>query len=186
MLYTLPFLSLLSVYSYLYFQYGKYPFQTLLMDTKPYQYYELAIQKWCQKDYQIHGLWPQYDASTYPTNCPAPAYQMVEGDLLKEMGEYWHNCDSTQDFWNHEYTKHLSCMYEQFGIAEYDAFQITMDLFNELTSADFDKCKGADDCIVACYNLYLEKITCPTKDALHQLKLEDSYEISKEKTVLLP
>jgi hypothetical protein len=161
MSYWLP-LSLISLYSYLYLQTGKYPFQTWMDDYKPYQYYELAIQKWCQKGYQIHGLWPQYDASSYPTNCPAPVYQNVEGELFDEMEKYWHNCDSTQDFWNHEYTKHLSCIYQQYGIQEYDAFQLTLSLFEELTDSDFEKCQNADDCIVACYNLYLEKIPCPS------------------------
>lgn len=141
----------------------KLPFYTLTYT--PYQYYELSIQKWCQDSYQIHGLWPQYDSNSWPSNCPAPAYQTItDTTLLTEMNEYWHNCDSNpQDFWNHEYTKHLSCMYQQFGIQEYDAFQLTMSLFKDLTDTDFEKCKDADDCIVACYNLYLEKINCPTE-----------------------
>ncbi len=165
MFYTIPILSLLSIYSYIYFQFGKYPFESWMTDYTPYQYYELSIQKWCQNDYQIHGLWPQYDASSYPTNCEAPVYQIVDGELLDQMKKDWHSCDTstTQDFWNHEYTKHLSCLYQQYGIEEYDAFRLTMSLFDDLKSEDFEKCKGADDCIVACYNLYLEKIECPIK-----------------------
>jgi hypothetical protein len=53
-------------------------------------------------------------------------------------------------------------MYQQYGIQEYDAFQLTLSLFEELTDSDFEKCQNADDCIVACYNLYLEKIPCPS------------------------
>ncbi len=166
------FLTFIQSMNYYYYQ--KHPFHNLLenkksplywfsqQDSPKYNYYELAIQKWCQDDYQIHGLWPQYDADSYPINCPAPSYQPVYGDLLNEMNEVWHSCDSTQDFWNHEYTKHLSCIYEQYGLTEYDSFQLTVNLFNELTDSDFEKCNNNDDCIVACYNLYLEKINCPT------------------------
>ncbi len=144
------------------YYYYKYNFDKSVNYT-PYKYYELAIQKWCQDKYQIHGLWPQYDPDTYPTNCPAPSFVNIEdGTLLNEMNAYWHNCDSTQDFWNHEYTKHLSCIYQQYGINEYDSFQLTINLFNELTESDFDKCNNNDDCIVACFDLYLNKINCPT------------------------
>jgi hypothetical protein len=139
----------------------KLPFYTFTYT--PYKYYELAIQKWCQSDYQIHGLWPQYDADTWPSNCPAPAYQtIIDPTLLNEMNTVWHNCDSSsQDFWNHEYTKHLSCMYQQYGFTENESFQIAINLFTNLNKSDFDKCGGEDDCIVACYDLELNKITCP-------------------------
>ncbi len=127
----------------------------------PYQYYLLSIQKWCQSSYQIHGLWPQTTTTTYPINCYAPAYTPISGELLDEMKQYWANCDDTQDFWNHEYTKHLSCMYQQYGISQEDSFQIAIDLFKDLDSKDFEPCKDQDDCYVACYNLDFQKITCP-------------------------
>ena len=82
---------------------------------KPYNYYVYSIQKWCDNGYQIHGLWPQYDKNTYPTYCEAPIYQNVEGDLYNEMYKEWNNCGDLESFWNHEYTKHLSCIYQQYG-----------------------------------------------------------------------
>ena len=78
------------------------------------------------------------------------------------MNENWHNCDSsTQDFWNHEYTKHLSCIYQQYGLTEDESFQITINLFTNLQKSDFDKCNNQDDCTVACYDLEFNKISCP-------------------------
>ncbi len=154
--YLLPSSLLLSSYYY-YKNFFQKP-----VDYTPYKYYELAIQKWCQNEYQIHGLWPQYDPDTYPINCPAPTFVEIEGTLLDEMNTYWRNCDSSQDFWNHEYTKHLSCIYQQYDISEYDAFQLSINLFKEITENDFDKCNNNDDCIVACFDLYLNKITCPS------------------------
>ncbi len=158
----LSFISLLNQNQEFYHIWNLYKLPLYTLTYTPYKYYELAIQKWCQNDYQIHGLWPQYDVNTYPIDCPAPSYEPVYGDLLNEMNEVWHSCDSTQNFWEHEYTKHLSCIYEQYGLSEFDSFQLTVNLFNELTDSDFEKCNNNDDCIVACYNLYLEKINCPT------------------------
>ena len=34
-----------------------------------YNYYILETQDWCSKDYKVHGLWPQYNQSDYPTYC---------------------------------------------------------------------------------------------------------------------
>ncbi len=131
------------------------------LDSKPYNYYVFSIQKWCGKDYQIHGLWPQYDTNSYPTYCSAPTYVNVDGDLYDEMNTYWNNCGDEQSFWDHEYTKHLSCVYEQYGLKETDSFQLTLNLFKEFTFEDFEKCDNQSDCIVGCFDLDLNKITCP-------------------------
>ncbi len=130
-------------------------------EQKPYNYYVYSIQKWCGKDYQIHGLWPQYDQNSYPTYCEAPVYKNVEGDLYEEMNTYWNNCGDEQSFWNHEYTKHLSCVYQQFGLSENESFQLTLNLFKEFTDEDFKKCNNQSDCIVGCFDLELNKIPCP-------------------------
>ncbi len=126
-----------------------------------YNYYVYSIQKWCDNGYQIHGLWPQYDKNSYPTYCEAPVYQNVEGELYNEMYKEWNNCGDLQSFWNHEYTKHLSCIYQQYGMTEEESFQLTLNLFNEFTKEDFDKCNNADDCIIGCFDLNLNRMNCP-------------------------
>ncbi len=152
--------------TYYFYKEGLVPYNSLVnnkLKSAPYKYYVLAVQKWCQNEYQIHGLWPQYDVDSWPENCNAPKYEEVYGDLLKDMDENWANCDmSTQDFWDHEYTKHLSCIYEQYGLTETESFTMTVQLFKELTEDDYKKCNGNTDCYVACYDLNLNKIICPT------------------------
>ncbi len=163
-----------SIYpTYYYLKYNLIPFQNIynnyyfksnqniLKEYKPYNYYVYSIQKWCGKDYQIHGLWPQYDSNSYPTYCDAPTYTNVEGDLYDEMNQYWNNCGDEQSFWNHEYTKHLSCVYEQYGLKETESFQLTLNLFKEFTEEDFKKCNNQSDCIIGCFDLNLNKIECP-------------------------
>ena len=39
-----------------------------------YNYYELAVQKWCSTDYMIHGLWPQINSTAYPVDCKTVTY----------------------------------------------------------------------------------------------------------------
>lgn len=121
-----------------------------------YNYYELAVQKWCSKDYMIHGLWPQINSTSYPENCKTVSYTKPTGDLLTNMNAYWHKCDDT--LWEHEWKKHGSCMQEQIGIDEFSFFNTTLNLFLE-NSEMLDSCKE-EDCIMGCFDLDFKKIKC--------------------------
>ena len=121
-----------------------------------YNYYELAVQKWCSKDYMIHGLWPQINSTSYPENCKTVSYTKPTGDLLTNMNAYWHKCDDT--LWEHEWEKHGSCMQEQIGIDEFSFFNTTLNLFLE-NSEMLDSCKE-EDCIMGCFDLDFKKIKC--------------------------
>ena len=65
-----------------------------------YNYYELAVQRWCTDGYQIHGLWPQINATEYPTYCEDVSYAPPSGALLDAMKENWNECET--DLWEHE------------------------------------------------------------------------------------
>ena len=121
-----------------------------------YNYYELAVQKWCSSDYMIHGLWPQINATAYPVNCKNVSYSTPTGQLLDDMNTYWRSCDNT--LWEHEWTKHGSCVQSQTNATEDDFFNTTLSLFLDNTDL-LDECDG-DDCIVACFDLELNKIKC--------------------------
>ena len=56
--------------------------------TNIYNYYELAVQKWCSKDYMIHGLWPQINSTDYPEYCKPVSYSEPVGTLLTNMNTY--------------------------------------------------------------------------------------------------
>ena len=121
-----------------------------------YNYYELAVQKWCSSDYMIHGLWPQINSTAYPENCKTVSYTKPTGDLLTNMNTYWHKCDDT--LWEHEWEKHGSCMQEQIGIDEFSFFNTTLNLFLE-NSKMLDNCKN-DDCIMGCFDLDFKIVEC--------------------------
>lgn len=137
-----------------YFMLGLNAYLALSVDT--YNYYELAVQKWCSSSYMIHGLWPQVNATNYPENCLNVSYQNPNGSLLENMELYWHSCDNS--LWEHEWEKHGSCMKEQVGIDETAYFNTALNLF--LDNQDLlEECK-IDDCIMGCFDLDYNLITC--------------------------
>jgi ribonuclease I len=128
----------------------------LINSDKIYNYYELAVQKWCSSEYMIHGLWPQINSTAYPEYCKDVSYIKPKGELLIDMNKYWHKCDDT--LWEHEWEKHGSCMNEQTNINEYDFFNTTITLFlenNKLLNNCID-----DDCILGCFDLDYKLIEC--------------------------
>ncbi|MDA7464168.1 hypothetical protein N8996_05205 [Candidatus Poseidonia alphae] len=128
----------------------------LINSDKIYNYYELAVQKWCSSEYMIHGLWPQINGTSYPEYCKDVSYVKPKGELLINMNKYWHKCDDT--LWEHEWEKHGSCMNEQTNINEYNFFNTTITLFlenNKLLNNCID-----DDCILGCFDLDYNLIEC--------------------------
>lgn len=124
--------------------------------TNIYNYYELAVQKWCSTDYMIHGLWPQINSTAYPENCKNVSYVPPTGKLLTDMDNYWYSCDTT--LWSHEWIKHGSCIQEQNNIDETTYFNTTISLFLDNINL-LDACEN-DDCILACFDLDYNLINC--------------------------
>ena len=130
---------------------------TATKSDKIYNYYVLAVQKWCSSDYMIHGLWPQINSTAYPEYCEEVLYTNPTGTLLTDMNIYWQGCDDT--LWSHEWEKHGSCMQEQINIDEDTFFNTTLSLFLDNTNL-LDTCKEADDCIIGCFDLDFNNIPC--------------------------
>ena len=133
--------------------------KTHLKSDNKYSYYLLAVQKWCSKDYQIHGLWPQYDHNTWPSFCENVKYKMPTGDLLKKMNENWSSCDDNSNLWKHEWQKHGSCVEKQIGSDENSYFKLAIDLFKNNKEL-LNNCSGRD-CTMGCFDLEGNYIECP-------------------------
>ena len=122
---------------------------------KIYNYYELAVQKWCSDTYMIHGLWPQIDAEHYPTYCEEVEYNEPDDELLESMHKLWKGCDDS--LWSHEWKKHGSCMKTQNNMTENDFFNTTMQLFDSYKFLLKLNCDANDDnCIMGCFDLHYE------------------------------
>ncbi|CAM8912849.1 unnamed protein product [Rhodiola kirilowii] len=66
-------------------------------------------------DFSIHGLWPNYNDGSYPSNCDpdSPFDESKVSDLLSQMQKNWPTlaCPSADgiNFWSHEWEKHGTC-----------------------------------------------------------------------------
>ena len=108
----------------------------------------------------IHGLWPQYNETSYPEYCTKVNYTVPHGNLLISMNKYWLGCDNT--LWEHEWTKHGSCMFLQNNIDEYSFFNTTIYLF--LKHINLTKKCDYDNCILGCFDLNYNIISCNVKN----------------------
>ncbi|KAL3731682.1 hypothetical protein ACJRO7_028546 [Eucalyptus globulus] len=76
-------------------------------------------------DFSIHGLWPNYNDGTYPSNCNNDnAFEKSEiSDLIGGLEKNWPSltCPSSDDtkFWTHEWDKHGTCSESELDQHEY-------------------------------------------------------------------
>jgi ribonuclease T2 len=78
----------------------------------------------------IHGLWPNNDDGSYPSNCGSDPFDPSQIQaILKSMNADWGSlaCPSSNSdsFWTHEWTKHGTCS----GMNEHDYFQSAISLY---------------------------------------------------------
>nr|AFK33515.1 unknown [Medicago truncatula] len=76
-------------------------------------------------DFGIHGLWPNYNDGSWPSNCdPDSTLDKSQiSDLMKNMGKNWPSlsCPSSNGFrfWSHEWEKHGTCAESELDQHEY-------------------------------------------------------------------
>ena len=98
------------------------------------KFYYLSLIKESEYDeypYTIHGFWPQYSKTSYPTYCKNLNFSLdALKPILDELNKYWSSNkgkDENPDFWKHEYLKHGSCMFTD--VSEFDYFNKTINLY---------------------------------------------------------
>ncbi len=90
------------------------------------------VQDYWNKDFTLHGLWPQYAAGGYPQSCTTEPFDPAVPNKVgfSDMTKYWPNAQKAEtdptysSFWEHEWTKHGTCT----GLVQYDYFQNTVNL----------------------------------------------------------
>jgi ribonuclease I len=88
------------------------------------RFYYLSLINEGNNEWSIHGLWPQYTPTSYPTYCGKVSFDISKLELiLPELNQYWYSEDKTEtknaDFWKHEYLKHGSCVFTPLNELEY-------------------------------------------------------------------
>jgi ribonuclease T2 len=99
-----------------------------------------APQSYWKKNFTIHGLWPQYTTSGYPSTCTTEAFNSSITDSIGMdiMVEKWpdvqYDIDSSSydSFWEHEWTKHGTCS----GLSQHDYFTTALELTNLLITPE--------------------------------------------------
>lgn len=87
-------------------------------------------------DFGIHGLWPNYNDGSYPSNCDpnSPFDPSQVSDLLSRLQSEWPtlSCPSNDglNFWSHEWQKHGTCSESVLDQNSY--FQTALDLKNQV------------------------------------------------------
>ena len=78
----------------------------------------------------IHGLWPQNSKSDYPTFCRRVDFsENLLNPIIDDLDKYWHSDrGSNENFWEHEWKKHGSCMFQEMDELQY--FSKTLELFH--------------------------------------------------------
>ncbi|MQL79548.1 hypothetical protein Taro_011993 [Colocasia esculenta] len=87
-------------------------------------------------DFSIHGLWPNYNDGSYPSNCDpdSPFDASKIKDLIGRMQAEWPTlaCPSGDGltFWEHEWEKHGTC--SESVLDQHHYFQTALDLKDKL------------------------------------------------------
>ena len=84
----------------------------------------------------IHGLWPQYTLKNYPTFCKDVTFDINSLESIKDdLDKHWFSdTGDNQSFWEHEWKKHGSCMFDTDDITwnEFKYFNLTLKLYHEV------------------------------------------------------
>ncbi|KAL0447043.1 UNVERIFIED_CONTAM: Ribonuclease 1 [Sesamum latifolium] len=87
-------------------------------------------------DFSIHGLWPNYNDGSYPSNCDSENQfdPSKISDLSRRMQTEWPSlaCPSSDSlsFWAHEWDKHGTC--SQSVLDQHDYFATALNLKQQL------------------------------------------------------
>ncbi len=101
---------------------------------------ESPLPYW-KENFTIHGLWPQYATSGYPSSCTNEEFDMntINNIGMDYMIQKWpdvqYSLNSTlyDSFWIHEWSKHGTCS----GLSQYDYFNEALKLTNNVITPDF-------------------------------------------------
>ena len=79
--------------------------------------------------WSIHGLWPQNSATSYPQYCRTVQFDLQKlSPILPQLRSSWtSNRGSDEVFWQHEWEKHGSCMFNNCD--EFEYFNKALELF---------------------------------------------------------
>ena len=93
-------------------------------------YYYLSL-KYENGKWTIHGLWPQYNKDSYPKYCSNTKFELNSlKPIISQLNRYWCSDKYNIKFWEHEWKKHGTCMFNNCDELNY--FKMGLKLFEDL------------------------------------------------------
>lgn len=122
------------------------------------RFYYLSLIKE-ESGWSIHGLWPQYNKSSYPSFCKKVTFNIETlKPIIDRLNAIWYSIEEpNQDFWKHEWEKHGSCMFQELNELQY--FQKTIDLYKFCIENDIINNYAKDNKAMIPFDLNFKLIT---------------------------
>jgi len=100
-------------------------------------YDDLALKRCNDQDWSIHGLWPEYNQSSWPQYCNSSRnkdFTPKSIDFIMDlMNKYWYSCvpgnEQNWEFWKHEWNKHGTCQSYQPSVYFNNTLNIFIDAY---------------------------------------------------------
>ena len=103
------------------------------MSNNKFYYLSLIFENSC---WNIHGLWPQFNKTSYPQYCKNVTFNpSLLNPIKSDLEKYWSSDrESDNKFWEHEWKKHGSCFF--IDISELQYFTLTIHLYEYVMKLD--------------------------------------------------
>ena len=93
-------------------------------------FYYLSLIREQDGSFSIHGLWPQTTIDSYPEYCKKVTFDInALNPIMSQLKNFWYSTqEKNEDFWEHEWEKHGSCVWTP--MSEYDYFNNAIKLYH--------------------------------------------------------
>ena len=101
-----------------------------------HNFYYLSLLKEDDDSWSIHGFWPQYSTTSYPTYCRQVDFDITKlSKIIDKLNGIWYSTKEKNNlFWEHEWKKHGSCMFNKCDELSY--FTTTLELYYKAIEKD--------------------------------------------------
>lgn len=93
-------------------------------------FYYLSLIK-DNDNWSIHGFWPQYSTTGYPSYCRQVSFDINKLSKIRDkLDNVWYSeKEKNELFWEHEWKKHGSCMFNNCN--EFQYFNTSLELYQK-------------------------------------------------------
>ncbi|CAG9327639.1 unnamed protein product [Blepharisma stoltei] len=119
-----------------------YDYYLFVVEWKPSQCYSRKCPvDYLNSNFNIHGLWPERWSGTYPESCGSDYSFEISEETSESLMSYWLSYNGDQKvFWEHEWTKHGTCVTPAITCNTY--FELGVQMYEDLKILETLQSKG--------------------------------------------